>query len=250
MPPPRRRGGDAAGGDRGPRAARAGRHAGDRSAPRRRGRSAAARQEDVVGAPQRAKATRRGRRRRSRPACGRGGATRRWPQPTKAGVGAPQGVIAARVRRGRGDTQATARATRRRLQPAKVAEGTSRRGPHGSGRKQHTGDRRRGVPRCLSDTTCAGADRRGPYRRKERATADAGGGHPLAGRRSTPPGAPPRPSEGGAPPRPPWQGGEPSTPALAGERPRRPPWQGKPPPCRPARKRGATGRATGAGRPP
>lgn len=108
----------------------------------------------------------------------------------------------------RGPRAAGDGATRRRLQPAKVAEGTSRRGPHGSGRKQHTGDRRRGAPQCLSDTTCAGADRRGPYRRKERATADAGGGHPLAGRRSTPPGAPPRPGKG-APP----------TPALAREAP-------------------------------
>ena len=145
-----------------------------------------------------------GDRRRSRPASGGGDA-----QVAAAYQGGGRGATGG----DRGPRAAGDGATRRRLQPAKVAEGTSRRGPHGSGRKQHTGDRRRGAPQCLSDTTCAGADRRGPYRRKERATADAGGGHPLAGRRSTPPpGAPPRPGKG-APP----------TPALAG-------WHGVHPP--------------------
>lgn len=210
MPPPRRRGGGA-GGDRGPRAAGGERHAGGRSLPRRGVGVPQPAKTSGVGAPQPAKAAGgsvgrgpRGRRERhagnrSAPRrrggqeaiaarMRRGGATRRWPQPTKTGVGAPQEAIAARVRRGRGDTQTTARATRRRLQPAKVAEGTSRRGPHGSGRKQHTGDRRRGGCHGVSalrpaqvqiDAACTGA-KNAPWRTQE-------GDAPLAGRHSTPP---------------------------------------------------------------
>lgn len=151
-------------------------------------------------------------------------------------------MIAARERQGRGDTQTTARATRRRLQLAKVAEGTSRRGPHGSGRKQHTGDRRRGAPRCLSDTTCTGADRRGPYRRKERATADAGGGHPLAGRRPPPARRPALAREEPRPVRP-GKVATPRRPPLPGSVPDARPGKGSPPVVR--RERGGGDRACG-----
>ena len=88
-----------------------------------------------------------------------------------------------------------------------------------------------GVPRCLSATTCAGADRRGLYRRKERAMADAGGGRPLSWKALHPPPAR-RPALAREEPRP-VRPGKMATP-------RRPPWQGKPP-CRPARKRGRPG---------